>query len=98
MKRTKKASEIFHSVDPALNVIDRGKRKLRKKDWERAGGAVCPRCNQEAMRFRPQDGVCIPCAQELNLKQDRDDKKRDKQRKFIKQHNARIDRKKRAAK
>ena len=96
MKRAKKASEIFHPVDPALNVIDGGRRrkgKLTNKDWDRTGGAICPRCNHEAVRFRHRDGVCWDCARALNEKQDQDDKKRAKQLKFIKQHNARIDRK-----
>lgn len=30
-------------------------------DWEAAGGALCPRCHQEVVRFR--DGVCLPCAE-----------------------------------
>ena len=102
MKRIKKASEIFRDVDPALNVIDRGRRRIGHKgtraEWDQAGGAICPRCGQAAMRFRPQDGVCLACAQELNEKQDRDEKKRARQLKFIKQHNARIDRRKGATK
>ena len=98
--RFKKASEIFHPVDPKLNVIDRGRRPGRKgkvKDWVKSGGAICPRCDQAAVRFR-QNGVCIVCAQELIEKQDRDDKKRARQLKFIEQHNARIDRRKGATK
>lgn len=93
----KKASEIFHEVDPNLKVVEGHRHKrLTRKDWDNAGGAKCPRCNQEAVKFRG-DGVCIQCAQVLNEKQDRDDKKRAKQLKFIKQHNARIT-KKRGAK
>lgn len=92
--RMKRASEIFHPVDPQLNVIDRGRRRTGRKgkgqDWKQAGGAVCPRCNQEAVRFRPEDGVCLQCAKDLNEKVDRDEKKRARQLKFIKQHNARI--------
>ena len=98
MTKMKKASEIFHPVDPDLNVIDRGQRRTGRKgkgqDWERTGGALCPRCGQEAVRFRLQDGVCLQCVQVLNEKQNTDDKKRARQLKFIKQHNARIIKKK----
>lgn len=87
----KKASEIFGEVDPNLRVVDhKTGRRGKQKEWELAGGAFCPRCNLEAVRFRPADGVCLQCAQVLNQKQDRDDKKRARQIKFIKQHNARI--------
>lgn len=90
----KTASEIFHPVDPKLNVIDGGHRRTGRKgkvqDWKQSGGALCPRCNQEAVKFRPSDGVCIQCVRVLDEKQDADDKKRARQLKFIKQHNARI--------
>jgi len=95
----KRASEIFGSVDPELNVIDRGRRRTGQKgkaqDWKQSGGALCPRCGQEAVRFRPRDGVCLQCVRDLDEKQDRDDKKRARQLKFINQHNARINKKKR---
>lgn len=98
-QRLKKASEIFHPVDPELHVIDRGtRRKSRKKDWDDTGGAFCTRCNQEAVRFRPRDGVCFRCVQQEEEKHYRDEEKRKKQLKFIKQHNARIDRRKGATK
>jgi len=93
MKR-KTASELFGSVDPVLNVIDRRYRRTGRKgkvqDWKKSGGALCSRCNQEAVRFRPRDGVCLQCVRDLDDKQDRDDKKRARQLKFINQHNARI--------
>lgn len=98
----KKASEIFHEVDPELNVIDRGMRRTGRRgkvrQWDKAGGAFCPRCNTEAVRFRARDGVCLECVRALDEKQDRDDKKRARQLKFIRQHNARIDKKKGATK
>ena len=95
MKR-KTASEIFHPVDLGLNVIDRYTgRKTKARDWKQTGGAFCPQCNQEAVRFRPRDGLCLQCVRDLDEKQDRDDKKRARQLKFINQHNARIDKKKR---
>ena len=97
--RLKKASEIFHPVDPNLHVIDRGThRKPRKKNWGDAGGAFCPRCNQEAVRFRPRDGVCFNCVRDEEEKKDRDFDKRKKRLKFINQHNARIDKRKGATK
>lgn len=96
----KKASELFHPVDPDLHVIDRGQRRTGRKgkarDWEQTGGEVCPACGQEVVRFIPQTKLCIVCDQELIEKQDRDDKKRAKQLKFINQHNARIDKRKKA--
>ncbi len=96
MKR-KRVSEIFGSVDSNLKVIDASHRHPKKplSDWEASGGAFCPRCNEEAVRFRPQDGVCRKCADALNEKQDRDEKKRAKFLRFVKAHNARIDKKRR---
>jgi len=96
MKR-KRASEIFGSVDPNLKVIDASHRHSKKplSDWEASGGAICPSCKEEAVRFRPQDGVCRQCADSLNKKYFKDEKKRDNLRKFIKAHNARIDKKRR---
>ena len=93
MKR-KRASELFANVDPQLHVIDGGQhrtgRKGKLKEWERTGGALCPQCGKEAVRFRPRDGLCYQCVRAGDEKQDRDDKKRARQLKFINQHNARI--------
>ncbi|MBA7465029.1 hypothetical protein ES707_00190 [subsurface metagenome] len=90
----KRASEIFRLVDPHLRVIDGGSRRTGRKgkseEWEQVGGALCPRCGLEAVRFRPRDGVCLRCVRDLDEKQEADDKKRAKQLKFINQHNARI--------
>lgn len=100
MKR-RRASEIFHPVDPGLNVIDRRRytgRKGKAHEWKQAGGVFCPQCNQEVVRFRPHDGVCIECVRVLDEKQIRDEKKRAKQLKFINQHNARIAKRKGATK
>lgn len=93
--KKKSASEIFHPVDPRLNVIGgyRRRKKTTKEDWERSAGDICPRCKKEALRFLPQAGLCFDCVHQSNEKQDRDDNKRAKQIKFIKRHNARIDRK-----
>lgn len=99
----KKASELFAAVDPDLKVIDGGNRRRRSKepsrkgqaDWDKLGGAKCPRCGQDAFRFRPEDGVCILCAQALNEKELRDERKRARFLRFMKAHNARIDRSKR---
>jgi len=94
-QKMKRASEIFGSVDPHLNVIDRGHRRrpvhpLTSKDWESAGGSFCSRCRQEALRFRPFDGVCLDCVRDIDEKKDREDKKRAKILKYVKAHNARI--------
>ncbi len=99
MKR-KRASELFGSVDPNLKVIDASHRHPKKSlsDWEASGGAICPRCNEEAVRFRPQDGVCRQCADALNEKHFKDEKKRAKFLRFVKAHNARIDKRKGTAK
>ena len=94
----KKASEIFHPVDPNLNVIDRGQRRTGQKPhpqaWDKAGGAFCPNCNQEAVRFSPVNGFCLECNRELNKKEQAEEKKRAKLLKVIQQHNARIDKRK----
>ena len=62
----KKASELFHQVDPSLKVIDGGthyhKRKsgrLTIEDWERTKGTICPSCGQETLRI--VGGVCLQC-------------------------------------
>lgn len=97
MKR-KRASEIFGSVDPHLKVINASHRhrKMSVSEWEASGGAICPRCEQEAIRFRPEDGVCRSCADSLNEKHFKDERKRAKFLRFVKAHNARIDKRKRA--
>jgi uncharacterized Zn finger protein (UPF0148 family) len=97
MKR-KRASEIFAAVDPNLKVIDGGSRRRRRRklsaqsmlDWQKLGGTKCPRCGQDALRFRPQDGVCIVCAGQLNEKELRDEKKRAQFLRYMRAHNARI--------
>jgi predicted amidophosphoribosyltransferase len=89
----KRASEIFGSVDPHLKVIDGGTRRTQRskqEDWEASGGAICPRCKNETVRFRPQDGVCRECAESLDEKHFEDEKKRAKQLRYVKAHNARI--------
>ena len=103
MKR-KKASEIFAAVDPHLKVIDGHSRRRRRKlsveaisDWQKLGGAKCPRCGQDALRFRPRDGVCISCAQELDEKETRDECKKRRFLRFMKAHNARIERNKKGS-
>ena len=88
----KKPSEIFAKVDPNLRVIDAHRHK--KSHWDASGGAICPKCGMEAVRFRPEDGVCRQCANLLNDKFFRDEAKHAKFLRFIKAHNARIDRKK----
>lgn len=37
--------------------------KLAEEEWERARGVLCPRCNNETLRFI--DGVCPRCAGEI---------------------------------
>ena len=85
--------EVLQAVDPSLTIVSghRRTRKPKERDWVQAGGAICPRCGEEAVRFRPQDGVCLACARALNEKEDADKKKRDKFQKFRKRHNARVD-------
>jgi len=91
-KNTKTASEIFAGVDPHLKVINRRRisKKLSRKNWEDCGGAVCPRCKQEAVRFRPQDGVCWQCAGKLNEKESKEEAKQAAWLRHVKAHNARI--------
>lgn len=86
----KRASEIFGPVDPHLTVISG--RRYRQGNWEASGGAVCPRCHSEVVRFRPEDGVCRQCGNVLNEKEFSDKIKQAKFQKFRKAHNARIDR------
>lgn len=91
----KKASEIFGSVDPALGVIDRGRRS-KTKDWHKSGGATCVRCGKEAVRFR--EGLCLSCVGVADEKLIKDEKKWAKRLEFVKRHNARIDKRKGTAK
>ncbi len=87
-----KASEIFARVDPHLTVINGGTRRNNnsKQNWLACGGAICPKCGEEAVRFRPQDGVCWQCATAENEKYVRDVEKNTKLRRQIKAHNTRI--------
>jgi len=98
MTDRKNLRQILNAVDPALTVLTRGRRrrKTTQRDWEAAAGDTCPRCGQPALRFRPEDGVCISCARGLNEKEERDKKKKDRFQKFRKNHNARINRKRAA--
>jgi len=94
--KKKTASEILGAVDPHLTVIGGGRRRKHRsnqEDWKDSGGAVCPRCGEERVRFRPEDGNCRECATLLNEKQDQDEKKRANQLRYVKAHNARITRK-----
>ena len=101
--KRKRASEIFGPVDPHLKVIDGGSRRRRTRrlspeaqaDWDNLDGAKCPRCGKDAVRFRPEDGVCIFCAGVLNEKELRDESKRTRFLRYMKAHNARIDRNRR---
>lgn len=77
-------------MDPRLTVINGGTHKRFKKNWEATGGAICPRCGQEAVRFRPGDGVCWQCARAQDEKHFTDEAKRTKFLGFVKAHNARI--------
>ena len=98
--KQKKASEIFGGVDPHLRVIDGGRRRKHSSSqviWDASGGTICPRCGEEKVRFRPEDGVCRQCAEALNEKELQDERKRAKVLKFVKAHNTRIDKRKRAA-
>ncbi len=87
----KGAREIFAPVDPQLRIIGGHRhRKSAEKNWEDAGGAVCPLCGEEAVRFRPEDGVCRQCADRLNEKQIKGESKQVRWLKHVKAHNARI--------
>jgi len=89
----KKASEIFAVVDPHLKVIDAGTHRHKKKelsDWEKLDGSKCPKCGKDALRFRPQDGVCMVCAGEANEKELRDERKRARFLRYMRAHNAQI--------
>lgn len=95
MKR-KPASVIFGAVDPNLRVVNGGMRRRTKdrENFEKAHGDECPRCHEEAWRFRPYDGVCFNCEHKLDVKEDRDLRNKAKFRKFREKHNARIGKKK----
>lgn len=67
---------------------------MTMEDWDAAAGVPCPRCGKEAIRFRPEDKVCLDCAVKLNEKIDRDQRKRERFLKFMKTHNARLGSKK----
>jgi len=95
--KLKKASELFAAVDPHLKVIDGGSHRRQKRlsakaqaDWDKLDGSKCPRCGIDALRFRPQDGVCVFCGQALNEKELRDERKQARFLKYMTAHNARI--------
>lgn len=90
MVKKQKASALFAKVDPHLTVIDGGRHRRSQQNWKASGGAVCPRCGEEAVRFRVEDGICRRCADLSNDKYFKDIVKQKKQRKLILAHNARI--------
>lgn len=81
----KRASELFHQVDPSLKVIDGGthhhrrrQRRLTKEDWDETAGVICPDCKQET--FRLIDGVCLQCHNEKVAKQEGEEEERSERR------------------
>ena len=59
----KTAKELFHEVDPDLNVVGgRHFRKTTEQDWLAATGQVCSQCHREFQQGK--DGLCMPCWQE----------------------------------
>jgi len=100
--RFKRASEIFRDVDPNLKVIDGGRRRRRlsargQAEWDKLNGTKCHRCGEDAVRFRPEDRVCINCAQNLNEKELREERKHARFERWRRTHNARIDRNKKGS-
>ena len=84
---------VLKDADPNLNIAPRrGRRKMTHQDWEAAEGKQCPRCGNPALRFRIEDGVCRECANGLNEKVSRDEKKKAQFEKHRKAWNARVDR------
>lgn len=63
---------------------------ITEADWLAAGGTFCPRCGEETIKLRPQDKLCPGCAEWVDEKTIRDEKKRAKFLKYMKAHNARI--------
>ncbi len=63
---------------------------ITEADWLAAGGTLCPRCEEETVKLRPQDKLCPRCAELADEKTIRDEKKRAKFLKYRKAHNARI--------
>jgi len=60
--RRKRASELFHQVDPNLRVIDGGVHRHKRstsKDWDKTNGVICSNCGQGTLRMI--DGICIQC-------------------------------------
>ncbi len=86
----KRASEIFAKADPQLKVVDAHPGRRSRTQWEDAGGVFCTRCNSEVLWRRPSDGVCKWCVGVLDVKEDREYKKRVKLLRQIKAHNARV--------
>ena len=64
------------------------------EEFAKASGVVCPRCQREVFRVRPQDGMCIACAYRQDDKDVRDREKRARFLRFMKKHNAKIGKRK----
>ena len=59
-------------------------------DWDNFSGATCPRCKHEAFWLRPSDGVCKPCAAEIEKKKEQDEKREAAIAKSVKMYGLRI--------
>lgn len=73
------------------NDKDESKSDNDSSEWDKLEGAVCSQCGQSRLRFRPSRGVCEFCAQTMDEKELKDAEKRARDLKFVKEHNARID-------
>jgi len=80
----KRASELFHQIDPSLKVIDGGthhhrhrRRRVTREDWDETAGVICPDCKQETLRLI--EGICPRCYNaKIAEKEERLGRKREK--------------------
>lgn len=62
----KPSSRLLRQVDPDLKIVSGNHRKKKSaslEDWKNAGGASCPECGQETVRFL--NGLCPTCARRV---------------------------------
>jgi cytochrome c551/c552 len=64
----------------------------RKTNWDLAEGDPCSRCHKPSLRLI--DAMCLPCIRDIAERADGKERLRQRYLRFVKAHNARVDKRK----